>query len=122
MWTASYRDVADVPALQEPMAQGRAFMRAVGDDLGAGFASAADGDAVSATVPHALAFSTWPSLEAEGLAPERIVDTLLGWVRGVERDASDSTVPGGDGGRPHLRTSCRLSGGRDGRRGDLLRS
>ena len=37
MWSASFRDVADVPALQAPMKQFAGFVSGIGDDLAARF-------------------------------------------------------------------------------------
>ncbi|MFN3520696.1 MAG: TetR/AcrR family transcriptional regulator [Phenylobacterium sp.] len=80
MWTAAFRDVAEVPALQGPMAEVGAFMGAVGDDLIARLDPAAQNPALSATVRHALAFPTWRSLDELGLDHAQAVATAMIWI------------------------------------------
>ncbi|GLQ55041.1 TetR/AcrR family transcriptional regulator [Devosia nitrariae] len=82
MWLVSHRDVADVPALQQPMAQFAEFVAGVGDGLV--FGPPGNRDAILATVRHALVFPTWQSLEDLGLDNPAKLDLVLGWVRGLE--------------------------------------
>jgi AcrR family transcriptional regulator len=78
MWSAAHRDVADVPALQEPMAQFTAYLGGVADALGADL-----GPLGRASLHHGLAFPTWTALEAQGLDEERKRDLVLAWIEGA---------------------------------------
>ncbi|MDN3720166.1 TetR/AcrR family transcriptional regulator [Roseibium salinum] len=57
MWTVSFRDVSEVPALQQPMADVAAFLGTIADDLIAAFDDAADTDHIGPTIRHVLHFS-----------------------------------------------------------------
>jgi AcrR family transcriptional regulator len=80
MWTAAHRDVAEVPALQGPMAEFAGLVGAVAVDL-AGEVGGAGGVAV--TLRHALVFPTWVDLEGQGIDDGGKVALVEGWVRGV---------------------------------------
>jgi AcrR family transcriptional regulator len=80
MWHAAHRDVADVPALQEPMAQFAAYVAGVADALGADL-----GPLGRASLHHGLAFPTWAALEAQGLEEVRKRDLVLAWIEGAAR-------------------------------------
>jgi AcrR family transcriptional regulator len=80
MWHAAHRDVADVPALQEPMAQFAAYVAGVADTLGADL-----GPLGRASLHHGLAFATWAALEAQGLEEELKRDLVLAWIEGAAR-------------------------------------
>lgn len=80
MWTVSFRDVAEVPALQQPMADVAAFLGGVADDLISAFGKAADRDDVAATIRHALHFSTWAELDDQGLDNERKIEVVTHWL------------------------------------------
>ncbi|MFZ2099881.1 MAG: TetR/AcrR family transcriptional regulator [Oricola sp.] len=82
MWTVSFRDVADVPALQGPMAQFAGFVATVADDLVAAFAEDPDGR-IAATLKHALAFPTWSNLDALGLDNAAKLALVEAWLDGV---------------------------------------
>lgn len=79
MWVASHRDESAVPALQGPMAEFRAHLRRVGDNLIAGFGASTD-TRLAATLHHALAFTTWASLDTQGLDDGAMADLALVWV------------------------------------------
>lgn len=84
MWTAAWRDEADVAALQAPMAEIRAWLCGIADGLLAGFA--AEGRQLvllGSTIHHALAFSTWASLDGQGLGDEEKVATVMAWIAGA---------------------------------------
>ncbi len=85
MWTASYRDIDDVPALQQPMAEIAAFLKSVGDDLIAAFDPKGRNPALAATIRHALQFSTWADLESQGLGEPEKTDVIMDWLTGTER-------------------------------------
>lgn len=79
MWTAAYRDVDDVPALQDPMQQVAAFMKTVSGDLISAFGSDPD-TSVTATIRHTLHFPTWSHLEELGLNTTQKCDLAVRWL------------------------------------------
>lgn len=81
MWTASYRDVAEVPALQGPMAAFDGHVAGIARDLAA--AIDPDAPAVAATVRHALHFLTWSDLEAQGLGDGDKRALACAWLAGA---------------------------------------
>lgn len=84
MWTAAFRDEAEVPALQGAMAEFRDFLHDVGDDLLSRLDGGGKGNAgLAATLHHALAFPTWASLAAQGLSDEQMAETVLRWIVGA---------------------------------------
>lgn len=85
MWSVSFRDVGEVAALQQPMAQVAAFLGGVANDLAAGFGAPADNDLVTPTIRHALHFLTWSELEDQGLDNNRKVDLVSRWLSCVAR-------------------------------------
>ena len=87
MWVASHRDVADVPALQGPMAAFAAHVTGIADDLARSLAPPKGRAApVRTTLRHALAFLSWESLAREGLADRKMADLVLAWVDGALAD------------------------------------
>ena len=84
MWTVSYRDLGEVPALRGPMAQFQAHIAVVADDLTGRFAVTGDRQRfVAATTRHILAFPTWASLNDLGLSEEDKVGLALNWIAGT---------------------------------------
>ena len=79
MWTVSHRDEPAVPALQGPMAEFRAHLHRVGDDLIEGFGARTD-TRLAATLHHTLAFTTWVSLKEQGLDDEPMADLAVAWI------------------------------------------
>lgn len=88
MWTAVYRDLAEVAALQPPVGEFLRFLRGVGADLLRHLGDPAAGQpGLAATVHHALAFQTWQSLEQQGLSDAAKVALVGRWIRAaVEGD------------------------------------
>lgn len=82
MWTVSFRDVADVPALQGPMTEFAGFVEMVASDLAAAFGDD-PGENVAATLKHALVFPTWSDLERLGLKNDAKIALVGGWLDGV---------------------------------------
>lgn len=82
MWTVSFRDVADVPALQEPMAEFAGFVASVAEDIAASFGSDPDGQ-TTATLKHAFIFPTWSNLDELGLDDHQKVEIVIAWLSGV---------------------------------------
>jgi AcrR family transcriptional regulator len=84
MWAASHRDVADVPALQEPMRDFAGYLASIAKELAGRFeASEADAGRVSATILHALAFASWADLEAHSLDDAAKTALVEHWMHGV---------------------------------------
>lgn len=84
MWTAAHRDAADVPALQGPMQAFSAHIAAIGAALADDLAPRPDRRKfLSATVVHALAFTTWEQLEALGLGDGDKAGLACAWARGA---------------------------------------
>ena len=83
MWTAAYRDVADVPVLREPMAEVAVFVGGIADDLAGRFGAKGEPAPVAATIRHALQFQTWSELEQQGLDETRKLGLARGWLNGT---------------------------------------
>ena len=88
MWVVSFRDVAEVPALQQPMAEVASFLKGIATDLAAAFPDRTD--EVDATIRHALHFLTWLDLEDQGLSNARKVDLVTLWLSGSREKAPPS--------------------------------
>jgi AcrR family transcriptional regulator len=82
MWRQLHRDEDAVEPLRQRMAEFRGYLAGVGADLARELA-AVDGPtrAVSATLAHALEFSTWTSLVAQGFSDEQAARLALVWAR-----------------------------------------
>lgn len=80
MWTVSFRDVSEVPALQRPMAEVAAFLDGVASDLIAAFGATPAQARIAPTVRHALGFLTWADLETQGLDNARKVELVTHWL------------------------------------------
>jgi len=81
MWTAAYRDEAEVPALQAPMREFRAYISGIGNDLLSHLTGKKKpGRQLAATVHHTLAYPTWASLISRGLSNESIADLACSWI------------------------------------------
>lgn len=84
MWTASFHDVAHVPALQGPMAEFAAYLDSVASALIAAFGG--DLAHIAPTIRHALHFQTWAELEAQGLDEATKVALVSHWLCCPETD------------------------------------
>lgn len=84
MWDLSHRDEPEVPALQAPMAQFRLYLASIADDLVASLSPPGrTRKAVQATLDHAVRFTTWRSLAAQGLGDDAIARLVGDWLRGL---------------------------------------
>lgn len=84
MWTVSHRDVAEVPALQKPMADFETFVTAAANRLAKAFRDGRGRSrAVRLTVQHALAFPAWKDLQDRGLKNSGKVELVLSWLDGT---------------------------------------
>lgn len=88
MWTVSFRDVAEVPALQQPMAEAQTFLGGVADDLTAAFTQESECGHTAATIRHALHFLTWSELEDQGLDNSAKVALVTRWLESAARIAA----------------------------------
>lgn len=81
MWEVSYRDVADVPALQPPMAAFERYLNTLRADLQARWPARQQTPKLQATLAHCLQFATWRSLARQReLDDAAIADLCVGWV------------------------------------------
>lgn len=81
MWAVSYRDVDEVPALQEPMAAVEDYLRQVRDDLAAAWSLPAPAErSLKAALTLCLRFATWQTLNREGLNDDEMTDLAAGWI------------------------------------------
>lgn len=81
MWHGAHRDESKVPALQGPMASFRAYLREVGEEIGKKCYPDAGDSRLAITLQHALAFTTWASLESLGLDDEAKTALVVAWLR-----------------------------------------
>jgi AcrR family transcriptional regulator len=87
MWTVSFRDEAEVSALQGPMDAFRDYLAAIRDDLLKGLKVAkAKRRETKATVAHVLQFQSWQSFAAEGLNDRQAVDLAIRWIAAARID------------------------------------
>jgi len=82
MWTVSFRDVADVPALQGPMEEFEGFVASVAKDIAASFGSDENGQ-IAVTIKHAIVFPTWSDLDAQRLTNDAKIDLVSKWLEGL---------------------------------------
>jgi AcrR family transcriptional regulator len=83
MWTVSFRDVEDVPALQGPMKTFEDFVASVAQDLARSLCAGTAGKAARVTIHHALYFPTWLHLEELRLPDRAKVQLVANWLDGV---------------------------------------
>lgn len=89
MWTVSHRDEDEIPALKEAMDRFRDYLGLLRDDLAAGWAD--DGGPLRRIVlGHALRFTTWASLKAEGLDDEAMARLVAAWVAAADDGTGES--------------------------------
>jgi len=80
MWRSLYRDLGQVDALDEPMRQFDDYLAAVGEALSSAFAPRRS-QRLRATMGHAVRFSTWQSLNDQGLGTRAMAALVGGWIR-----------------------------------------
>jgi AcrR family transcriptional regulator len=74
------RDAPDVPALHEPQQRFTAQMMAIAEDLAAALGARGPDDPIVLTVGHALAFTTWQTLDGLGCSREAAADLVCRWM------------------------------------------
>jgi AcrR family transcriptional regulator len=79
MWRSVYRDLGQLETLAAPMQVFEDYLATVGDAI---LAACGTGRSrrLRATVAHALRFSTWHSLDAQGLGPGSMAELVCGWI------------------------------------------
>jgi AcrR family transcriptional regulator len=85
MWAASYRDVDEVPALQQPMTQVGQYLDSVSEDLASAFEDSGTQQKTVATIRHVLHFLTWSDLESQGLDAAAKLEVVVNWLSGVRQ-------------------------------------
>jgi len=84
MWRSLYRDLELLPALDEPMAQARAYLEGLTGDLVAAWrAGPGARRALKAALGHCVAFATWDSLAREGLKDAEMADAVVRWLEAL---------------------------------------
>jgi AcrR family transcriptional regulator len=86
MWTSVQRDRGEVPAMDEPMARFDAYLDGIRSDLRRAWeppSGPAGAGACGSILGHALRFSTWQSLDGEGLDDSGMADLIARWLRSV---------------------------------------
>lgn len=83
MWTAAFRDVDGVPALQGPMAGVAAYADDVCSDLTAAFRFRGRArERLGITVRHVLHFPTWAHLDGMGIDSSKKLAVVRSWIEG----------------------------------------
>lgn len=85
MFRQIYRDADDHPAVKEALAHFDAYLRGVADELAAAWPAGRERTRRTRILRHAVRFSTWQSLEADGLNDVEKVACLLDWVAAPAR-------------------------------------
>lgn len=84
MWEVSFRDEAEVTALQIPMRRFRDYLAAVAADILVAFGSSRS-KALGATVAHCVEFRTWTSLAEKGLSDKAAAQLATTWARAAAK-------------------------------------
>lgn len=79
MWTSVYRDVDQMPAVAEVMRGFEGYLEDLRSDLLAAWAPYRS-KRLRATLAHALRFSTWQSLDAQGLGHRAAAELVAAWA------------------------------------------
>lgn len=89
MWTVSFRDEDEVPALKGPMRTFRKYLRGISNDILSGFGlkKPVPRQAVAAA-GHGVQFQTWASLADAGLNTDQASSLVSMWVQMTVRTYS----------------------------------
>jgi AcrR family transcriptional regulator len=86
LWSAAYRDVGLVKPIQPVLAHADDHLRDVADSLAEAFGrKGVIHRDLTATLRHAIVFTTWQSLEARGLDTDGKVALVRQWLEGVRK-------------------------------------
>ncbi|MEP4470408.1 MAG: TetR/AcrR family transcriptional regulator [Bauldia litoralis] len=83
MWTVSYRDVEDVPALQGPMKAFGAYLESIVADLLTAVDASGSDPRAGATLGAAVQFATWRALDGQGLDDDAKASLVGDWLAGI---------------------------------------
>lgn len=83
MWTVSYRDVEDVPALQGPMKTFGAYLESIVADLLTAVDASGSDPRAGATLGAAVQFATWRALDGQGLDDDAKASLVGDWLAGI---------------------------------------
>ncbi|MCB9894652.1 MAG: TetR/AcrR family transcriptional regulator [Planctomycetes bacterium] len=84
VWRNSYRDADDIEPLKAMLAEVQQWLDGVRDDLLKTWRpSRSSRAAVQAVLGHALHFTTWDSLQSQGLADAAIAEAVEKWLRAL---------------------------------------
>lgn len=81
MFEKTYRDVGEFVSLKKIMEQFDAHLRSLADGLAAAWPRGKAVPRRRVVLRHAVKFSTWQSLAAEGVENEEKIEVLLAWLR-----------------------------------------
>lgn len=81
MLASIHRDEPLVPAVREPLGHMRELIRDICDSL---TLARSGPPALRATLRHAAQFTSWQSLEREGLDDGEKADLVMGWLAGLQ--------------------------------------
>ena len=79
MWRSLYRDLGKIPAVDEALAQFDDYLTALAGTVLGDWAPRKS-KRLRATIGHSLRFSTWESLQAQGLGRRAMVEVVGSWV------------------------------------------
>jgi AcrR family transcriptional regulator len=90
MWTVSFRDAEEVPALQPAMRRFEDYLAGVQRAIAAGWGAAGCNRAVRTLILHCLRFGTWQSLVQQGrLGQAESAAACVRWIEATVALASD---------------------------------
>lgn len=92
MWGSLYPDLGKVDALDEPMARFDEYLTALAASVLAEWAPCKS-KRLRATVAHSLRFSTWQSLDAQGLGRTAMAELVGSWVQAAATAAAPTRAP-----------------------------
>lgn len=86
MFVQVYRDANDIPALRATVDEFQDYLAGLHQDLTARWSAEGVSEAEARPVlGHALSFSTWHSLQSQGLPDERTAELMVLWLLALPR-------------------------------------
>lgn len=81
MWRLVYRDIGEVPAMQEPLDAFHDYLGAIRDDLVAHWQPRGRKSRfLKTTIEHLLSFGTWDALDRQRMTDGQMVELGIRWV------------------------------------------
>jgi AcrR family transcriptional regulator len=85
MWHLVYRDIDQVPAMQDPLDAFHEYLGEIRDDLVSKWQPRGrKAKFLTTTVGHLLSFGTWDSLSGQDIDDQQMVDLGLRWIAAVQ--------------------------------------